>query len=206
MRKFSVIALAFLAVLTLSLNVAAQDQPVVPETGSPADIADVVANTDAYYGTTVTLEGNIVELVNVKLFVLDDGALLATNQVVVVNNTGFEYPIWVSADERVRVTGIVHPRTNDGGMDALVMGEGRMTDPALEPTHDPAMPLETVTPDPAQPVDVTPAPDMTQPEQPRMMDDMLFVNPLTYDVIPERLHDWVIIELVSIENVLRVVE
>lgn len=216
MRKVSVFVLAIVSALVLSLTALAQDPTPLPAepieaTIGEVSISDIVGNTDEYVGRTVTLEGNIIELVNVKTFVLDDGALLATNQVIVLNNTGYEYPLWVSADRRARVTGIVHPRTNDGGLNALVSRiEGGVT--TMEPI------MVTPTAEPMDEVEATPEGMEATPEMmeatatPAPMDttmpatDRAFVNPLSLEVVPERLYDWVIIELVSIEDIIQVVE
>ncbi len=188
MRKLPVYVLTLVAALLLSVTAFAQDATTVPGTGEReyrVDIGEIVGNADSYYGSSVSLEGNIIELVNVKTFILDDGAALATNQVIVINNTGYEYPLWVTADNRIRVTGIVHPRTSDGGLDLLMSGGMMATTPDSETTPE-------ATPE----MEMMPMDDMERGN----------VNPLTSEVVPERFYDWVILELTSIEDMTLFVE
>lgn len=185
-----------LALLGLTAVSVAQDPTPPPADVQPAQtITDIIGAPENYYGTTVSFEGLVTELVNVKAFVVDDEAFLGTNQVLVINNTGRELPVWITRDARVRVTGIVHPRTSEGGLDALIansemnMNMGAPMEVTAEPTVEGA-------------TDVTPvAPDTT------MVDPMTsefgnVIQPLSYGVVPERLLDWTIIELVAVEDIM----
>lgn len=207
MYKLSAFTLVLCAALLLSLTAVAQETPVPPagefQGEFQPEIMEVVSNTEEYVGATVTLEGTITELVNVKLFVLDDGALLATNQVIVLNNSGQEYPIWVSADQRVRVTGVVHPRRVDGGLEALINRAPVMTEATPQTVEATPDAIEE-TP---EMMDVTPETMDTAPDRSPVLDDRYgYASPLTLDVIPDRLEDWVIIEVTSIENLAHIRE
>ncbi|MCU0466050.1 MAG: hypothetical protein MUF38_15960 [Anaerolineae bacterium] len=185
-----------LALLGLTAVSVAQDPTPPPADVQPAQtITDIIGAPENYYGTTVSFEGLVTELVNVKAFVVDDEAFLGTNQVLVINNTGRELPVWITRDARVRVTGIVHPRTSEGGLDALIANS--------EMNMNMGAPMEvTAEPNVEGATDVTPvAPDTT------MVDPMTsefgnVIQPLSYGVVPERLLDWTIIELVAVEDIM----
>ena len=140
--------------------------------------------------------GNVIELANVKAFVMDDGSLLATNQVLVINNTGRELPLWVYADRRVRVMGVIYPRAIDGGMSELISMSGSLNQPM---PVDPVVTQEGMDTTPVVPGSEAPMTDMG-------MRDMNMVNPLSLEVVPERLQDWVILEIVAIEDLTHIVE
>lgn len=186
-----------LALLGLTAVSVAQDPTPPPADVQPGQtITDIIGAPENYYGTIVSFEGLVTELVNVKAFVVDDEAFLGTNQVLVINNTGRELPIWITRDARVRVTGVVHPRTSEGGLDALIANSEmnmNMGSPMTEVTAEPT--VEGAT-------DVTPvAPDTTTVD-PMTNEFGNVIQPLSYGVVPERLLDWTIIELVAVEDIM----
>lgn len=153
---FSVLAFALASLFVLAAGAFAQDpNPTAPPlTGDPdVTISDVTANSEAHYGQRLTLEGNVDELVNIRMFILGEAGLLGANQLLVINNTGQEFPFGLTRDVTVRVTGTIYPHYTEGGFDQLwlmvnpepmmnqdpVMSETPTAEPAMQPQHDAMM-------------------------------------------------------------------
>jgi hypothetical protein len=105
-RKSMITVVAVLMLASLSFTVAAQDNTVV---GGTVTLEEVTANSADYYGQTVTLEGILIEFVNVNSFVLGEDALLDDDRVLVINNSGSSIPRDFFRGDRVVITGVVHP-------------------------------------------------------------------------------------------------
>lgn len=202
-------------------------------------ISDITGDSAAYYGQTVTVDGVITELLNVRAFVISDQNII-DNQLLVVNNTGREFDLRVTAGQRVIVTGIVHPHAAEGGLSQIVSAlpgpdTGMTTgttntgaaqpeatvDPAMEVTAeatvDPAMeataevmddasmqatedPMAEATEDPA--MQPTPMTDMTNSDMTGTngMFQMDAID-LSTMVIPDRLQQHTIVELIAIQDI-----
>ena len=186
-------------------------------------ISDVTGDSAAYYGQTVTVEGVITELLNVRAFVISDQNII-DNQLLVVNNTGREFDLRVTAGQRVIVTGIVHPHAAEGGLSQIVTtlpgpDTGMTTDttdtgaaqpeatvdPAMEVTAeatvDPAMEATAEVTDEAA-MQPTPMTDMTNGDMTGTsgMFQMDAID-LSTMVIPDRLQQHTIVELISIQDI-----
>lgn len=109
--------LVIVALLALPLTVSAQEATAVAD-GAPT-LESVTADPGSYYGMEVTFEGVVVELVNIRSFVLGEGAAIDDDQVLVLNNSGQEFNIGLTRDARVRVTGTIYPAFDQGGWDQL---------------------------------------------------------------------------------------
>ncbi|MBI5668551.1 MAG: hypothetical protein HZC41_11145 [Chloroflexi bacterium] len=72
-------------------------------------LEDVTADSEAFYGQTITLEGVIETIINVKMLVLGEGAVIDNDQVLVVNTSGQDFDLSVTEGQRVQITGVVHP-------------------------------------------------------------------------------------------------
>ncbi|MDX2161115.1 MAG: hypothetical protein SF162_07315 [bacterium] len=96
----------------------AADPAAQPEGG--VDLEGLTADPDAYLGQTITLEGVVSNLLNVRAFVLGEGAALDDDQVLVINMTGEEFDIRVTDGTRFVVTGVVYPSFANGGFTQLV--------------------------------------------------------------------------------------
>lgn len=121
--------------------VAAQDATATPETGNVEVITtleDLTANSDNYVGQSVTVEGVIEELINVRTFVLGEGAALDDDKVLVINNSGREFDLNITKDQQLRLEATVYPSIDNGGLDQIV-GMNPMTE-TMEPA---AMVTET---------------------------------------------------------------
>ena len=81
----------------------------------------VTADSANWYGQVVTLEGEIGDFVNARIFSLGEGATLDNDQVLVVNNSSHAFPPEVIQEARVRVTGRIHPSR-------IAVDEGAQTD------------------------------------------------------------------------------
>ncbi len=218
-------------VLLLLVILAAFGSLTLAQEVGQVTISDVTGNSPEYYGQTVTLEGVITELVNVRTFVISDQNLI-DNQLLVINNTGREFDLRVTGDQRVVVTGIVRPHYAEGGLSQINTAMAGIdapgvNDPAMQPTQDPAMADPTVDPaqdplvDPTQdPALVDPAADPTQDPAlvdptPVPLDDttgmgtgqfqMDAIN-LASMILPDRLHQHTILELISIQDLIFVDE
>jgi hypothetical protein len=160
--------------------------------GEPEGVGAVTGDSEEYYGREVTLEGKIEELVNVRSFVLGEGAILFNSQVLVINNTGREFDLRVMADQWVVLTGVVHPSIDEGGLMGLRTLNGDL--------HMDTSPMTEATPVTEGEAAVTPVPQG---------EDMAYIPGLyrmeQYDLsnmwIPERLHRHTIVELTSIESI-----
>lgn len=192
-------------------------------------ISDITGDSAAYYGQTVTVDGVITELLNVRAFVISDQNII-DNQLLVVNNTGREFDLRVTAGQRVIVTGIVHPHAAEGGLSQIVSAlpgpdTGMTTSttdtgaaqPDVEATVDPAMeataevmddasmqatedPMAEATEDPA--MQPTPMTDMTNSDMTGTngMFQMDAID-LSTMVIPDRLQQHTIVELIAIQDI-----
>ncbi|MBZ0296040.1 MAG: DUF4131 domain-containing protein [Anaerolineae bacterium] len=108
------------------------------DTDDGATLESVTADTASYIGQEVTLEGVIEELVNVRAFTLGEGAALDDDKVLVVNNSGHEFDLRITAGQRIRITGIVHPNYLDNGLSEITTNLPMVTDEApMEMTEEP---------------------------------------------------------------------
>lgn len=113
-------SIALTAALAFGSVAFAQD--AVPAEGQ-IGIGDITADSAAYYGQTVTVQGNVDELVNVRSFVIGGGGL-GNPQLLVLNNSGEEFNIGLTSDAQVIVTGTIYPSYNGGGWDQVLASVG----------------------------------------------------------------------------------
>ncbi len=127
----------------LMFGAVAYAQDATPEaTAGPLTLGDVTGGNAAnYYGQTVTVDGNVDELVNIRSFLLGGGGL-NNPQVLVLNNSGHEFDIGLSTDANVRVTGTIYPSYNQGGWDQV--SAIAVTGPAM-PGMDTSMGMDTMS-------------------------------------------------------------
>lgn len=140
MKRYLIIVLLIL--LALPLTITAQEATeIAPVEGVPAEgeptLESVTADPASYYGQEVTFEGVVAELVNIRSFLLGEGAAIDDDQVLVLNHTGQEFNIGLTRDARVRVTGTIYPAFDQGGWDQILqLPMGGMTDTTTEGTTD----------------------------------------------------------------------
>lgn len=164
-----------------------QQFPAEGEFAESATLGDVTANSPAYYGQQVTLEGVLEEYVNARTFVLSEGAVLFDSKVLVINNTPQEFDLNLVTGERVRITGIVMPSYNEGGFSQIINNFNSMIRPA-----NPAVPAVPADPNtPAQPA---------QPAEPAVPAGTLDFTPLT-NAIADRYPHFTILEVTSMDGV-----
>lgn len=96
-------------------------EEVVPLEEVEPNLEIVTADPASFYGQEVTFEGVVTELVNIRAFVLGEGAALDDDQVLVLNNSGQEFSIELTRDARVQVTGTIYPAWDQGGWDQVMM-------------------------------------------------------------------------------------
>lgn len=193
LRKL-LLAAGLAGMLILGGAVLAQDAtPTIPMEGEvPAEgemvegatLGDVTADSAAYYGQQVTLEGILEEYVNARTFVLGEGAVLFDSKVLVINNSAQEFDPSLVTGERVRITGIVVPSYDEGGFNQVIGNFNGVSRP-LPGTTDPAAPVQ-----PAAPADPN-----AQPVLPAGTFDY---TPLT-NAIAERYAHFTILEVTSME-------
>ncbi len=136
--------------------VGAQDatQPPPEATVTPCgDLENVTANHTSCYGQEVTLTGVIEDLLNVRTFVLGEGAALDDDKVLVINNTGQEFDLRVARDQNVQVIGTVWPSIEEGGLGQIrnnqltaTLEPGVMATEALMPTIEGAAATQEMMP------------------------------------------------------------
>jgi hypothetical protein len=128
-------------------------EPLAPVEGEVIEgptLESVTADPGAVYGQEVTLEGVLAEFVNVRTFVLSEGAALDDDKVLVINNTPIEFDPSLVTGERVQITGIVMPSYNEGGFDQVISNFMDVIAPAQSPVES-QPPADTTT------MDATPA-------------------------------------------------
>ena len=114
--KLGFLLVVFIALLSFTLPMMAQDDTAAQGDMIPATLGDITGDSATYYGETVIVEGVIDHWVSAHAFALGEGALLFDSQVLVINNTGQPLPHNIFAGDRVVVTGVVHPSWDESGM------------------------------------------------------------------------------------------
>jgi uncharacterized cupredoxin-like copper-binding protein len=117
MRKFLFPVFAVIAVLLFGVVALAQE---TDDTADGATLNSVTADSASFFGQEVTLEGEVVEFLNARTFVLGEGAPLFDAKVLVINNTNRELDPSIISGERARLTGIVMPSFEEGGFGQLL--------------------------------------------------------------------------------------
>lgn len=138
-----------MALLSFSV-VAAQDATMTPTLGSNVEVRttleDLTANSANYLGQQVTLEGVIEELVNVRTFVLGEGAALDDDRVLVINNSGREFDLMIRRDQQVRLLGTVYGSINQGSLTQIGATLMNTAEPDAMMTTEPDIALNTAEP------------------------------------------------------------
>jgi hypothetical protein len=163
MKRFSV-GLLLLTLVFGVFGVVAQDTTPEPtaemtpgiDTGvGTTDDASAAASLDlegltndpgVYIGQTVTLEGVVDDLLNVRAFILGEGAALDNDQVLVINTSGQEYDVRLTQGARFRVTGLIYPSFANGGLTQVVANALQFPDATAEPMGDAEATAEAITP------------------------------------------------------------
>ena len=115
MRQLSLLAL----VVVLAFGGVAFAQEATSEPDRIITVGDITVDTPDYIGQTLTVDGNVDELVNVRSFVLGGGGL-GNPQLLIINNSGQEFDIGLTKDANVRVTGTVFSNMSAGGWDQIM--------------------------------------------------------------------------------------
>ena len=100
--------------------------PVTPGVSIETTIGEVTANSASFYGQQVHLEGTIDEMLNVRMLVLGEAALLGSNQILVINNTDTHFDLWVTRGQQMWVTGTIYPSINESRIDPVVVDDTGM--------------------------------------------------------------------------------
>jgi hypothetical protein len=217
---FATVSLAFAQATTVPVDPNAPMVDPMMQQGTAVTIADITGDNAPFLGTYVTFSGNVDEVINARMFILGEAATLGSNQVLVINNSGYELPLYVTAGRAVQVTGIVYSAFDQGGFDMLpfnttgmnsmgmtgTTGMAGTTDPSMMPTLDPALP----TVDPA--LVPTNDPGVVNQVGTDTMGQMGGMNMMPqYDVrgvasqiVQERFANFTIIELTSVTTVMEV--
>ncbi len=78
------------------------------DTLTPITIEDLVNSAEDYYGRQISIQGHVQDLLNVRTFVLDEGAAVENDAVVVLNTSEESFSLSLTDGVRVEVTGTVH--------------------------------------------------------------------------------------------------
>jgi hypothetical protein len=149
-KKTGALALALFLIVGLAGGVVAQDPTSTPDaevteqpTEEAGDMAEEVTpeateegetgpgtivtleeltgvDEDEFYGETVTLEGVVMDVVNVYSFILGEDVALDDDQVLVINTSGELLPADLVPDAQATVTGVVANHVSEGGYDEVV--------------------------------------------------------------------------------------
>lgn len=139
--------MAVLLVLLFASVVTAQEVTPVPQGEGGVDLEGLTGDPSLYIGQTVSLEGVVEDLVNVRAFVFGEGVAIDNDQVLVVNTSGEEFDIRVTDGSRFIVTGTVYPSFADGGLTQIIarLAEMGELDEGAMATVDPMMPMPRST-------------------------------------------------------------
>ena len=91
------------------VNVADPDVNTVNEQATTANLGDITANSQDYYGSVVTIDGTLTNFVGSQLFEMGDDAVIGGSFVLVANNSSQPFPVGLVEGVTVRVTGRVQP-------------------------------------------------------------------------------------------------
>lgn len=95
-------------------------------------IQEIVNDPGAYVDQTVELEGDLVQFINSRIFVLNEGATVASDGLLVINTTDQHLAPWVVAGRHYQLSGRVHYSINDsGGIEAV--RQNAMDEMAMDP-------------------------------------------------------------------------
>lgn len=74
----------------------------------PVTIEELVNSAEDYYGQQISVQGHVQNLLNVRTFVLDEGATVENDAVLVLNTSDQSFSLLLTDGARVEVTGTVH--------------------------------------------------------------------------------------------------
>jgi hypothetical protein len=85
-----------------------EDRPVILATSSALSpsIGDISDNPEDFYSQEVAIEGQVGEIKNDRAFTINEGGIIGTDDLLVINVTGEPIP---DQEERVVVTGMIRP-------------------------------------------------------------------------------------------------
>lgn len=108
---------------TLVPTLAPTEQPPTGSGVQPAAIVSIqqlIDDPNTYYGMPVALEGDIKDFINSRMFVLNEGAVVDSDELLVVNTSDTNFNPWVVTGRHYQLVGMVHPSYNEmGGLEAL---------------------------------------------------------------------------------------
>ena len=190
-----------------------EDQPGTSnENVMVTTLGDITDNSEAYYGQRVAFEGEISDLLNVDIAVLAQPEFLGAAEVLVVNNSGQDFPVTFIQGQRARVVEIVHPSLNNANMaepgtagnGALIVQPTAAEDTPLDmtPAATPAEDMNAEGTPMATPMEGAPTPlpqgDMTTPASLGLPG--FFPQGLTADML-DNYRDHTIVELTSVDDI-----
>jgi len=126
---FAKVLLSLLVFASLSIGTVAQDDPApgenfedvqtidtvdpdpeaVAEAATNEIIPDITEDSEAYYGSIVTVEGRVNNFVGARVMEVGDADLLDRDMVLVANNSSDPLPANIFEGAVIRLTGRVHP-------------------------------------------------------------------------------------------------
>lgn len=204
------LAVIVLILFVLPLTVAAQDAtPTLTPEGEPVGTAPaegllptvevapadgvptlelVTSEPASFYGQELTLDGVVSELVNIRSFVLGEGAALDDDQVLVLNNSGQEFSIDLTRDASVQVTGTIYPAWDQGGWDQVMMlPMGGIADVQAGTTGDQSGDVITTEEAVTEEAEMTTSEAMEETEAPLMEPNQVIVPGVTLAAYPTTL-------------------
>jgi hypothetical protein len=192
------------ALLMFTFVASAQEPTATPQTGLVYGVADITGDTDSFHGLPVTIEGTVDELVNVRMFVLGDNAVIGGGQVLVINNTGQEFPLALTASRPVRMTGVVYPSFDQGGLEQFPFGVTAASSGSdqTEATDMPSEPTATLEADATPQSTAIESQTSTTMSSSRVGFADAEMRSVLGNVIQERFANFTIIELNAIDTLI----
>lgn len=145
MRRLLVLFLSLVALLSMGAIAMAQE---TDDTADGATLETVTGDSASFFGQEVTLEGEVIEFLNPRIFVLGEGAALDDDKVLVINNTNRELNLSLITGERARLTGTIVPSFNEGGIGQVINNGIHLDGMSPENTGESTMMNEDTTTEP----------------------------------------------------------
>lgn len=156
----------------------AQDEPEAPNT-----LEEVASFPADFYEQSVTFNAYVSEFLNSGIFVAGENAVFDNDMVLVINNSGEAFPLYVTKGAQVQITGQVHPSLE-------FMEQERRRNMAAEAVEDTDVDTEVPTPVPLEEQDLEPLDGMGIAELQFIYDGHLndFYNNFTIIVVDSIEH------------------
>jgi hypothetical protein len=121
--------------------------PTISMEGSSSLLQEVAKSPDRYFGQPVTVIGLVGRLISPRVFIVDEGAALDNDGLLVINTSAQELSGDVMQGNRVQVTGVVRQSINlrQEAQNNTTPTAAATVDVAMQPTMDATMQANALT-------------------------------------------------------------